>query len=312
MKKMTDCASPFYTSNGFVSILSQKLIIREYTVWHTSFRTDEKSIIVPAEQSEKMFLVYMMKGCFQWIGTDRSIRVPQNIYHLAGFGRKSKYSIYLEEGNYECIMIEVPLYIYGEVLNFYNREEEIHKQCFCGYPFDNFFEIDEPVTKSLRKLIEGKGQLLTLARSFDELFREEYLLKLINYYLSAEERVFRQQSIFNQNLLKLEVIEDYIAKQLSETDSDYSLFGSIRNMLKLNNISEANFRAIIQHKYNCSWSQLVYNIRMKKARELLQATPHITLSEISDQLGYTSPSNFTRAFREYYKQSPSSLRRSVS
>ncbi len=57
------------------------------------------------------------------------------------------------------------------------------------------------------------------------------------------------------------------------------------------------------------FSELVQRTRMKHAARLLRGSRYRTY-EISRIVGYSSPKNFTRRFREFYGTSPSAFRRS--
>ena len=57
-----------------------------------------------------------------------------------------------------------------------------------------------------------------------------------------------------------------------------------------------------------SFRQICLSVRMELAREYLFNT-HMSLKEVAYQLGYKHPSNFNRAFSDYYGQSPQTMRR---
>ena len=50
------------------------------------------------------------------------------------------------------------------------------------------------------------------------------------------------------------------------------------------------------------------NLRMMKAEEILMKTDK-NITEISMELGFTSPSNFTRSFKKFTGLSPSEYRK---
>ena len=52
-----------------------------------------------------------------------------------------------------------------------------------------------------------------------------------------------------------------------------------------------------------SFSQIVLEQRMERAESLLKATT-LSIEDISYMLGYSNPSNFYKAFREYYGCAP--------
>ncbi len=301
-------ASVFYSEHSSGYTLLQKIKTSKHIIWYCHLGATEETDVIVFNNDDRLFLTYMLHGTFFWKGPERQIKAPKNVYHLIGTGRENKYTINLNKGNYECVMIELPLHIYDDIFQFYKNNTDDLQNCFKGYPFGNFFGIDHITNRNIRRLIEGKRSF-SFKRNFADIFREEYVLRLINQYLSGEEVLFRQQKTKIDDLQKLENIEDYILNHLSDAAKlcDHPLL--IRNVIKHNNMTEANFRMIIQEKYNYSWEQLIYHVRMKKAKELLMARPYAPMSEISDLLGYGNPSNFTRAIREFYKKPPSCLRK---
>jgi AraC-like DNA-binding protein len=53
--------------------------------------------------------------------------------------------------------------------------------------------------------------------------------------------------------------------------------------------------------------QYLINYRLEKARNLLKST-NLSISEISEQVGYPDPLSFSKIFKMYYKISPTEYR----
>ncbi len=51
------------------------------------------------------------------------------------------------------------------------------------------------------------------------------------------------------------------------------------------------------------FSQIVLDQRMANAKSLLAATS-LSIEEVAGMTGYTSPSNFYKAFKDYYQTTP--------
>lgn len=62
---------------------------------------------------------------------------------------------------------------------------------------------------------------------------------------------------------------------------------------------------------NYSPVEIIRDIRLKKARELLTSTEK-TISEIAYEVGFSTPAYFTRCYREVYNETPSDLRDKIS
>lgn len=61
----------------------------------------------------------------------------------------------------------------------------------------------------------------------------------------------------------------------------------------------------------CSALRLVMRIRMEHARRMLLDEPELPIGEVGYRCGFDDPSNFTRAFRRHFGQSPSAQRASL-
>ncbi|WP_111497097.1 MULTISPECIES: AraC family transcriptional regulator [Marinobacter] len=71
-------------------------------------------------------------------------------------------------------------------------------------------------------------------------------------------------------------------------------------------VSERTLKRRLQEE-SVSFQQLVDQVRLERARELLQNT-RMSLSQIADALGYADAANFTRAFKRWTGMSPSAYR----
>ncbi|MEX1668638.1 AraC family transcriptional regulator ligand-binding domain-containing protein [Zhongshania guokunii] len=80
------------------------------------------------------------------------------------------------------------------------------------------------------------------------------------------------------------------------------------NTAKLLRMSPRSLRRHLEQAGSC-FRQICLEVRMELAREYLLNT-HMSLKEIAYQLGYKHPSNFNRAFSDYYASSPQLMRRS--
>jgi transcriptional regulator GlxA family with amidase domain len=53
--------------------------------------------------------------------------------------------------------------------------------------------------------------------------------------------------------------------------------------------------------------QMLRSFRLRKARALLQAEPHLSIKEVCFRAGFKSPSHFSRAFSEEFGVPPSGV-----
>lgn len=69
------------------------------------------------------------------------------------------------------------------------------------------------------------------------------------------------------------------------------------------NMSRSNLLRKVKKEYNLSVSQLISQVRLMRAMELLRTTSQ-NVSEVSHQVGFNSSSYFIKCFREYYGYPP--------
>ena len=72
-------------------------------------------------------------------------------------------------------------------------------------------------------------------------------------------------------------------------------------------LGRSQFYRKIKALTNCSPVELLRNLRLKRARELLLTTDK-SVSEIAYEVGFSAPAYFTRCYREAYHETPTDLR----
>lgn len=83
---------------------------------------------------------------------------------------------------------------------------------------------------------------------------------------------------------------------------------TLKQMSDFFNYSERQLSRIIKTATGNSFEEYIRNIRMGKARELLEYSD-LTVAEISDMLGYYDTSNFRQAFKKYCGITPQEYRK---
>src|SRR6188768_2727761 len=89
------------------------------------------------------------------------------------------------------------------------------------------------------------------------------------------------------------VIEKNIANEL---------FG-VSELAEEMSMSRSNLLRKVKKETNLSVSQLISQVRLKKAMELLR-TGSVNMSKVADQVRFNSTSYFIKCFREYYGYPP--------
>ena len=123
---------------------------------------------------------------------------------------------------------------------------------------------------------------------FSVLKRENYLHLSSKFTNSAKSRQF----ITN--------VLDYMELHYSEEITTVNVAESV-------GYSTEHFCRLFKEVFNTQFTVYLKQFRIEKAKQLL---PMVPISEISDRCGFSSQSNFARAFREITGASPSDFRRS--
>ena len=100
--------------------------------------------------------------------------------------------------------------------------------------------------------------------------------------------------------LRVHNIHVFIHRHLSEAVT-------IEELASLLRLSARQTSRIIKEKFGCTFKELVTNIRMKKAGELLLQTDY-KVSEVVSMVGYSSERGFYSAFKNYYGCLPKEYR----
>ena len=67
---------------------------------------------------------------------------------------------------------------------------------------------------------------------------------------------------------------------------------------------------LFNNEFGCGIYEYVLRVRMEKARELI-ADPNIKIQSIAQMLGYSDNNYFSKAFRNFFKISPSDYRNTL-
>lgn len=86
---------------------------------------------------------------------------------------------------------------------------------------------------------------------------------------------------------------------------------SVRSVAAAMGLSSRQLSRKAKAATGCNALQLLMRIRMEQARRMLLDDPELPIGEVGYRCGFDDPSNFTRAFRRHYGQSPSAQRTSL-
>lgn len=83
---------------------------------------------------------------------------------------------------------------------------------------------------------------------------------------------------------------------------------SISYLAELSSVSETYFRRLFKELYGVSPNQYITNLKMEYAAQMLQSKLY-TVTEVSDEVGYTSVKYFERVFKHRYGKTPTDFMR---
>jgi len=72
-------------------------------------------------------------------------------------------------------------------------------------------------------------------------------------------------------------------------------------------MSHSNFYRKIKNLTGLSGKDILLNIRMKRANQILTDNPDIRISEVAYMVGYTNPKYFSQSFKDFYGVLPSDV-----
>ena len=67
------------------------------------------------------------------------------------------------------------------------------------------------------------------------------------------------------------------------------------------------FSKFFKEQTQQSFSEYLTSIRMREAKHLMEEDPSVKIKDVAHLVGYESVYSFSRAFKQYYKFSPTSL-----
>ena len=109
------------------------------------------------------------------------------------------------------------------------------------------------------------------------------------------------------NELHTDDVKNLFAASIYLRDPLAESYPSIDELAAIANMSNTKFKTLFKQLFGSAPQQYKTKIRMEYAREEL-LTNHRTASEISRELGYSHPSNFTATYKKYFGELPSATK----
>ncbi len=132
-----------------------------------------------------------------------------------------------------------------------------------------------------------------------------------HFYLDKRVQISREiASFLERNLQKSQSagldMETFQARLTDLLDKEYRTL-TLRRAAEYFHVSESYLSSLIRKTQKRSFTEIVLELRMKKAGQMLLETG-LPVSAISDSLGFSAPSYFMKVFKKYYGCTPSRFR----
>jgi AraC-like DNA-binding protein len=82
---------------------------------------------------------------------------------------------------------------------------------------------------------------------------------------------------------------------------------SVNSLESTMGMSHSNFYRKITNLTGQSGKDILLNMRMKRAKQILSDNPGIRISEVAYMVGYSNPKYFSQSFKEFYGVLPSEI-----
>lgn len=291
----------------FGVIFSQKVQVRQFVCWHHFFSISKRIALKPAADGLLVVLRYALTDgapCAADKQQARMLRHSYGMYAAAGDGRCS---MDFSPGEFAWFDIAAPPEIFPGIPVTYNASDPDHRSRLRPR------RICDPCALNMSGAVLDRVEKIlypgvdTPENDQDEMVdREEQLSALFNQYF--EDRDLYRKRWRESGQLEITDLEDYVLEHLAEgPDNEFSPI-ALRRVLRKMQLSEFNFRILMQQEYNTNWKRFVLGVRMRRAAELLIHKLHMSMADISFVLGYSERTHFTRTFHSYYGMTPKHYR----
>ena len=135
------------------------------------------------------------------------------------------------------------------------------------------------------------------------LFSQMYLVLLRALHGQCEEQGQQKRHTAAENDIRGLKIEEYLYEHFPENITEKRLASELM-------LSQRQLDRVLQKIYKKSFRQLLIEIRLNRAAQLLLET-NGTVEEIAERVGYTSLSGFYTAFQKTFDCSPNKFRKKI-
>lgn len=217
--------------------------------------------------------IFRIKGSVEYILNDKVLVADEGCTIFLPKGLSYEYRTKDEETLYTSINFEA---------NIENAEIKV-------YSLEDF--------RSTGFIFQNFSELWKFGTTADKYNCLSVFYELLSYISRVEHATTTEER--NYNIIQPAI--DYIKKNI------YSSNFKISKLHRMCGISDTYFRRIFTARYNISPKEYVLRERISHAKTIIENGEYETIGAVAESVGYNDPLYFSKAFKQYYGISPSSI-----
>lgn len=167
------------------------------------------------------------------------------------------------------------------------------------------FDLTSELASSTQKIIDVHHNMpVQLRVPAIEMMSLETLLAILGDFLNRERVGMSTSNLNARDLNHIYEARDYLSEHYMEPIT-------IRALARMVGINQTKLKAGFKQTFGVTLHDYILECRMKRASELLLAKDR-SIAEISYEVGYEYPANFTSAFKKHYGTLPREWKRTAS
>lgn len=270
--------------------------------WKMEYKTDVN--VSGLSKEDLINIIFCFEGPISWKG------FSEKQEHSIG---KGEVCIYKGKGNQEFITyssntkfnfqnIKVPVEFLNKILKSYFNKQEL--RIFQNKIYNEISNIN--ITPYMQHILKEMNDIDLYRGNLGHLFLETKVIEIITVIFSEILEIKIREST-NYQLSKMDINTLLYVKEL--LDSSIADVPSITELAKIAHMSESKLTKSFSNMFGQSIHSYVLDQRLKKAACLL-LDGKLTISQISDHIGYSKHSNFSKAFKKKFGVLPKEYKKS--
>ena len=267
---------------------------------YSSEYTEDSNYIVPWHWHEEMELIYLVSGHMH-------LQVPGKTYHV-----QQGEAIFINSNTLHYAITEVhgefhSLVFHSTLITGYDKSVYSRKYII---PLISCAALDcyhiTPALHCGQSIVEGFIQAyeaISLEPSGYEFIVRENLSRIcLTLYQQNENEIKKMDTNLNQDSIRIHKMIDFIHEHSSENLT-------LEQIAKSAAIGARECLRCFQREIQISPMQYLIKYRVMQGAAMLLQAPDLSISDISIQCGFDSPSNFSLMFKRYFLCTPRNYRK---